>query len=413
MSTTTTTAPAPAPAGRHVPPRTAFWIIAAVFLIVMAYSTVPTPLWSLYQERDGFSTFAITLAFAAYAAGTVIALFFAGHLGDTLGRRRLLLPAIGLEIVSAVLFLVWPSLPVLIVARVVSGLGIGMLTATITAHVIGLHLLSRPGAGPQRGQIVAGVANLGGFGIGALVSGALAEWMPAPLVTPYLVFLVLLVLAFIGVAVSPETAPPAAAARYRLQQIRVPRESRSRFVLVSVVTFSAFSILGLFTSLAPGFLAGQLDITSRAVAGAVVFATFTAGAVSQILVRPLSATVQIALGAILLVSGLAIVAVVVSVGGGLTLFVIGGVVSGAGAGPLFKAALSVGAGLADPAHRGEVLAGIFLAGYLGLALPVVGIGAASLSVSVVTALVWFAVIIAVVTLAAAVPLVVGLRRHAA
>jgi hypothetical protein len=123
--------------------------------------------------------------------------------------------------------------------------------------------------------------------------------------------------------------------------------------------------------------------------------------------------VQIALGAILLVSGLAIVAVVVSVGGGLTLFVIGGVVSGAGAGPLFKAALSVGAGLADPAHRGEVLAGIFLAGYLGLALPVVGIGAASLSVSVVTALVWFAVIIAVVTLAAAVPLVVGLRRHAA
>ncbi|WP_121159953.1 hypothetical protein [Micromonospora pisi] len=52
-----------------------------MFLVVMAYSTVPTPPWSLYQERDGFSTLAITFAFAAYAAGVVISLFLAGHLG--------------------------------------------------------------------------------------------------------------------------------------------------------------------------------------------------------------------------------------------------------------------------------------------------------------------------------------------
>jgi MFS family permease len=397
--------------GARLPPSAAFWTIAGAFLIVMAYSTVPTPLWGLYQARDGFSTLAITIAFAAYAAGTIIALFFFGHLGDSLGRRQLLLPAIGLEIVSAVLFIVWPSLAGLITARVVSGLGIGMLTATITAHVIGLHLMSRPGEGPQRGQIVAGVANLGGFGVGALISGMLAEWVGGPLVTPYFVFLVLLVLAFIGVAVSPETAQrPVIPTPYRTQRIRVPRHSWSRFMLVCAVTFAAFSILGLFTSLAPGFLAGQLQISSRAVAGVVVFATFLSGAVSQIVVRRLSARNQIVLGASLLVIGLAGTIVVVATGAGLALFVIAGILSGAGAGPLFKAALSIGAALADAAHRGEVLAGIFLAGYIGLAVPVVGVGLATLSMDVVTALVGFTVILVSGTILAATVLLIELRR---
>src|SRR3982751_6184147 len=109
----------PAPAEhRGAGHRAGFWIAAAAFLVVMAYSTVPTPLWSLYQRRDGFSTFAVTVAFAAYAVGVVISLFLAGHLGDTLGRRRILLPAVGLETVSAVIFIVRPELAGLIVARV-------------------------------------------------------------------------------------------------------------------------------------------------------------------------------------------------------------------------------------------------------------------------------------------------------
>ncbi|MGH1526393.1 hypothetical protein ACRAWC_21150 [Leifsonia sp. L25] len=31
-----------------------FWVIAAAFLAVMAFSTIPTPLYALYQARDGF-----------------------------------------------------------------------------------------------------------------------------------------------------------------------------------------------------------------------------------------------------------------------------------------------------------------------------------------------------------------------
>ncbi|WP_305786378.1 MFS transporter [Symbioplanes lichenis] len=403
--------PALVPARRGVSHGSGFWIASAAFLIVMAYSTVPTPLWSLYQQRDGFSTFAVTIAFAAYAVGVVISLFLAGHLGDTLGRRRLLLPAIGLEIVSAVIFLAWTALPGLIVARVISGLGIGMLTATVTAHIIDLHLRARPGAGPVRGQLVSGAANLGGFGFGALVSGVLARWAPAPLVTPMVVFLVLLVVAFAGVALVPETADvPATRPAYRPQRVRVPQAARGRFFLAGGIAFAAFSVLGLFTSLAPIFVAGQLHITSRAVAGAVVFVTFGSAVVAQIAVRPLSLRAQVALGALLLVLGIGALTAVVLTTGSIVFFLAGGVLSGAGAGTLFKAALAVAGSLAQPSHRGEVLAGIFLLGYIGLTVPVVGIGVATLSVSLATALTGFAVVIIALTLLAAVPLAAALRR---
>ncbi|HKC26828.1 MAG TPA: hypothetical protein VKB75_02340, partial [Jatrophihabitans sp.] len=54
--------------------RTGFWLIAFAFATAMAFSTVPTPLYSIYQTRDGFSTFAVTVVFAAYAIGVLTSL---------------------------------------------------------------------------------------------------------------------------------------------------------------------------------------------------------------------------------------------------------------------------------------------------------------------------------------------------
>src|SRR5687767_13577266 len=82
------------------------WAVAFSFLAVLAFSTVPTPLYAIYQARDGFSTFLITVIFAAYAVGVILALFFAGHLSDRIGRRRALIPALLLAVVSAGVFLV-------------------------------------------------------------------------------------------------------------------------------------------------------------------------------------------------------------------------------------------------------------------------------------------------------------------
>src|ERR1700751_6210750 len=90
--------------------RRGFWVVAFAFLAVMALATVPSPLYGLYRARDHFSLFTVTVAFAVYAVGVIGALLLGGHLSDLYGRRRLLLPSIGIAIASAVVFIVSKSL---------------------------------------------------------------------------------------------------------------------------------------------------------------------------------------------------------------------------------------------------------------------------------------------------------------
>ncbi len=48
--------------------------------------------------------------------------------------------------------------------------------------------------------------------------------------------------------------------------------------------------------------------------------------------------------------------------------------AGVGVGILFRGALATAGSLADPGRRGEVLAGVFLVAYVGLAVPVLLLG---------------------------------------
>src|ERR1700747_1323244 len=190
------------PSHRH---NAAFWIVGYTFAVTMAFSALPTPLYVLYQARDHFSTFMITVIFAAYAVGVVASLFLAGHLSDWVGRRRMVLLAVLTNMFSGVLFLLWPATAGLIVARVVSGVSIGMLTATATAYLNELHAAARPGAGTIRSEVVATAANLGGIGLGPLLAGLLAQYAGHALVIPYLVSEALMLAGALALGAAPET----------------------------------------------------------------------------------------------------------------------------------------------------------------------------------------------------------------
>src|ERR1700727_3727332 len=76
-------------AARH---RRGFWLVGFVFLVTMAFSAVPAPLYVLYAARDSFGPLMITVIFAAYAVGVIASLFLAGHLparrgGAAMARR--------------------------------------------------------------------------------------------------------------------------------------------------------------------------------------------------------------------------------------------------------------------------------------------------------------------------------------
>jgi MFS family permease len=271
--------------------------VAFAFLVVMAFATVPSPLYGLYRARDHFSLFMVTVAFAMYAIGVIVALLLAGHLSDLYGRRRLLLPSLGITIVSAVVFLASKSLQALLVARLLNGISIGIVASTATAYLAELHAVGRPRATARKAQLTASAVNVGGLGVGALVAGILAQWVAHPLTVPYLVFLGALLLATIGVAVTPETREsPKPRPRYRPQRLSVPRDERSRYFAAALSTFVAFASTGLFAGLAGLFLAVTLHHPSLALAGAVVGTMFMAGVVAQFLTAAWSVTRDLGAG---------------------------------------------------------------------------------------------------------------------
>ncbi len=250
----------------------------------MAFTTVPTPLWSLFARRDGFSSLTITLAFAVYAVAVAISLVLAGHLSDVYGRRRLLVPAIALNVVAGLVFVAWPALPGLLVARVLSGLGIGAATATATVWLAELEARRRPAPGGHRAQIISTAANLGGLGLGGLIAGVLAQWVGHALTVPFLALVGALLIGLVAIALAPETRVAASPRpRYRPQRVSVPPQSRGRFFAAATAVAITFAVFGLITSLAPSFLAGTLHEPSHALAGAVSFALFGTAALAQTL----------------------------------------------------------------------------------------------------------------------------------
>lgn len=379
---------------RGLPARAGVWVVAYAFLVVMAFSALPTPLYVLYD----LSPVMITVVFAAYAAGVVVSLFAAGHLSDVYGRRPMTLIAIAANLVSAALFLVWREDAALVFARVVSGLGVGALTATATAWILELH--ARPGARPRRAQALATAANLGGIGLGPLLAGVLAQWVAGPLTTPFVVMIGALGLAMVGVACVPETrSRTRPTPTYRPQRVAVPDDGRAVFFADVGAVLVGYAMLGMFMSLAPSFIAGTLHHPSRAVAGATAFLVFASAAAAQIFAgaRPPYDILRVGLFLLALGPALLIAAVWLP---SLAAFLVGGVVSGAGTGLTVKGALGTAAELAPPERRAEAISGVFLAGYFGLSLPVIGLGVLTQELPPDQSLTVFATLVAIFVVAA-------------
>ncbi|QUF05135.1 MFS transporter [Actinosynnema pretiosum subsp. pretiosum] len=377
MGRVSTAPQAPLPRTASPSPHAArgFWVVAYVFATTLAFSGAPAPLYVLYQREQGFGPLAVTVVFGAYAVGVALSLYLAGHLSDRFGRRRVTAPAVVLNVLAALVFLASHELLWLLVARFTSGLGVGMLTATATAHLTELHRSARPHASPALATAVGAAANLGGIGLGPLVAGLLAERTADPLSSTYLVFAVLMALGLLGLVTVPETVAPATGPwSYRPQRVAVPPHARAGFRAAGAVAFTGFALFGFFTSLAPSFLSGTLHEGSHAVAGAVTALVFGSAATAQALTGSWGSARLYRAGLGLLPGGVVLVVAAILTPS-FPLLLAGGLVVGAGAGLAFRGAVAAVVGLAEPGGRGESLAGLFLIAYLGLAAPVVLLGA--------------------------------------
>jgi MFS family permease len=345
--------------------------VAYAFAVTMVGTTLPTPLYPIYQTKIGFSDLIVTVVYAAYGAGVIAALLLIGPKSDRFGRRRVLLPGLVVAAASSVVFLLAESLAALFVGRVLSGLSAGAFTGTATATLLDLA----PAQHRARATLIATAVNMGGLGLGPLLAGSLAEWAPDPLRTPYAVHLALLLPAAAAVWLMPETVTTGGRGRTPLINLGVPAEIRGTFIRAGTAAFAAFATMGLFTAVAPAFLGKLLHLPNHALSGAVVFLLFAASTAGQLAQMRFAVVVALRGGCACMIAGMSAIAAGLGAES-LALLLVGAAVAGFGTGLSFRAGLASINEEAPAERRGELNSTFFLVAYLALSVPIIGVGVA-------------------------------------
>jgi predicted MFS family arabinose efflux permease len=358
----------PAAVGRR--PAAAFWSVAFAFLVVMANATLPSPLYGLYRTRDDLSTLTVTLVYAVFACGAIVALLCEHVVVARFGRRRAMLAGVATMMVAAAVIAVWKTLPGLLVGRVITGVSVGLAAGTATTYLIELRLRGDPNASAVRARTIGTSVNIGALGVGPLVAGALAEWTSLALTLPYVLIIGLGALALAGLAAAPETGTPNPHAEASLAVAGIPGTA-------AAATIAAFSATGLFAGLSGIFLATTFVRPSHALAGATLFLVFSSGVASQLATGKLRASRVLALGVPSMLVGLALLVTAVRLSTpSLVLFLAGGALIGAGAGLVFKGTTGIVLEAAASEERVAMTSTLIMTALFGLSIPVVGAGVA-------------------------------------
>jgi MFS family permease len=373
------------------------WVIAAALALIFADSTLPTPLYVIYQHALGLSEIVLALVFAAYVVGTVAALFFLGRVSDQIGRRTTLLPALALAAASMLVFLFAANLAGLFIARIITGLAVGLCAGAATAWIAELD----PGRDRSRPAAVAAAANLAGLAIGPLLAGLLAQYAGHPLVLPYVCYLALIVLAAAGCWRVADTVdhrvhhPGEVSLRPR---VGVPPGQRRAFIAPAANAFGIFALIGFYAALLPTLLARTFDQTSHATAGAVVAGLFVVATAAAVLTRHLDSQRAMLAGLGVLVPSAALLVIAAQVRS-MPLLLIAAAMAGVSEGLGYRGGLEVVNQIAPGEQRAEILSAYLIFCYAGLSIPPVGVGVLSELASPAVAEVTFAATVAAIALA--------------
>ncbi|MGH8232549.1 MAG: MFS transporter [Steroidobacteraceae bacterium] len=376
------------------------WVGVAALAALYIPSTLPTPLYPLYRQQFGFSELVVTAIYASYVIGNLAALFVFGRLSDQIGRRPTSLAAGGLLVLSTLCFLAANSAGWLFAARILNGLAAGLGASALTAWIAELE----PHHDRARAALVASSGNLAGLVIGAVIAGALGQWVAWPLRTSYGVFLLLLLIILLLLRAAPESVRQVAHSAEQVSlrpRLGVPREIRGAFLAPAAIAFAAFALGGFYAALTPGLLSQSLHISNRAVTGGVVAVFFGSGAVAAALIPHRSNRFSIVLATLASLLGLALLLIAEQLAS-LAILLAAAIASGAAIGIGYRSSLQIVNQIAPQARRAEVVSTFLLVCYTANALPVIGVGLLASAAGAFTAHLTFACLLAVLGISACV-----------
>ena len=352
--------------GARIAGRPALYLLASLVVSLLAGSAAPTPLYAIYQRQWGFSPITTTIVFGVYAVAVLAALLALGRLSDSVGRKPVLLAALGVQVASMLVFATAGGVGELMAARVIQGLATGAALGAIGAGMLDVDR--------ERGALANALSPGLGTGTGALVSALFVQFLPAPTHLIYFALIGIFAAQAIGVALLRETVTrvPVTASVF-VPEVRLPRAVRGPVLAAAPVLFAVWALAGLYAALGPA-LVQSLTGSANVVLGAASLTVLTVTAVSSVyLLRNVYARTVLVTGIAALVAGVAITLIALGVGS-VGLFFVGTAVSGIGFGAGFQGGIRTVVPQAAPHERAGVLSLLFVVSYLGMGVPAVAAG---------------------------------------
>lgn len=339
--------------------------LGLLLLAVAAGTNVPTPLLLVYRVELDMSPTSLTALFGVYALGLMPAVALAGPAADRWGRRRVAIPAVLFSALTSLLYVtVAHHEPLLFLVRFLQGAGAGAVFTVGSAWLVESAVRERSTSGPR----TAAVAMTGGFAIGPAVAGLIGEWGPWPLVLPYLLHVVALLLAVLVSWTVVETLAP----RHEVHTGPRPgpfRPGRLRPAVlviaplaVCVYAFPATAVAGVPVLI--GFPVAPVALTG--LLAAMTLGAGTLAAPLQGRLGPRAAPVAAACGFV----GFTGTAVAAAFSPLLLLAIPAAVILGAGGGLALASGLSRLPDVASEGRLGTVSAAFYATAYLGFGVPV-------------------------------------------
>ncbi|WP_111495013.1 MFS transporter [Marinobacter bohaiensis] len=340
-----------------------------VVVAFLAASSVPTPLYPLYQATWHFSTPMLTLAFATYLFALLLTLLFTGPLSDYLGRRPVIATALILEIGAMLCFWGAHDLTWLFIARALQGMATGIATSALGAALID--------SDHRHGPILASVAPMIGMGLGALGSSVLVAEAPYPMRLVFVIMVAIFVWQSIGMRSTRESVQRRAGALAAMRpRVHIPANVLPTFLRVIPANIAAWSLGGFSLSLGPMLAKDVTGLDNAMIGGLMVCLLSTMGAVSVWRMRVLATRQILMFSGTLLPLGMSII-----LGSVYThstpLLLTGFTVAGLGFGTGFMGAMRAIMALAPAGERSSLMSVIYVVSYLSASLPALAAGLAS------------------------------------
>jgi MFS family permease len=372
----------------------AYPLLIALLAVALGVSGVPAPLYGVYEREWHLAPITTTLVFAVYAFAALGSVLVAGQVSDRYGRKPLLVGAAVAMVVGLVVFMTADSVAALFVARALHGAAVGVTVVAGSAALLDL----RPHDGARTGLLTGIMFNVG-MAVTILGASLLAQYGPDPMVTPYAVVGLVVLLILFNLLLMGETHQTRSTTPIRVTRPSVPRAIRHDFRFAVLGVMASWSVLGVYLSLFPAFAGQSTGIHSLVFGGAVVAAMASAAAVSQAIGSRLPARTA-AIGGDFGTAVALVTSVLALDSHRAWLVAAAAVFMGLSFGLAFGGSLRHLGQVVPADHRGEVMSAYYVLAYGAMAVPTILAGWAATQWSLATIFPWFTAAVALACLLA-------------